>query len=390
MSDELEIAEARANALLRMTELFGTADLERARRRLERDDLAGFYKELGISFDEGERLRLQLHAGGETKSESLNPVKDPFSFVQRVVDLEPGKRIVATGGLRYADRRVAGHLGTLPGTLQLEALAQASAIAMRAGSGKSRAYIPLCARIENAQFERVVGPGEELQLEATLRPTRQSFGWAEVRASVSGQTSVSARLTLYEDGLRLRESEAIPQPGGVDVPASNEPPPDTAKLNDEVLLPSELEERSLLPGSEPFILLDSAQVVEAGQKAVSSLRVNGEEWFLQGHFPGFQVLPGMMQLEALAQTSAIALLSDPRHRGSPVCVSVPLVRFTRIVRPGEELTLEATVEPLGGPFHSAGVRGWVDGEIAVDGEIVLYLNGSLAVGSALPQPPTTA
>ena len=73
----------------------------------------------------------------------------------------------------------------------------------------------------------------------------------------------------------------------------------------------------------------------------ATYRVTGDEPFLAGHFPGNPVFPGVLQLEALAQAGAIAVLSDDRYAGKlPLFGGVEDARFRRIVRPGDELVLD--------------------------------------------------
>ena len=91
--------------------------------------------------------------------------------------------------------------------------------------------------------------------------------------------------------------------------------------------------------------------------------VTGDEAFLAGHFPGNPVFPGVLQLEALAQAGAIALLSDDRYAGSlPLFGGVEDVRFRRMVRPGDEMTLVVEIERL------SRRGGWGKGRASVNGE----------------------
>lgn len=120
---------------------------------------------------------------------------------------------------------------------------------------------------------------------------------------------------------------------------------------------------ALLPHRPPFRFVDSVDSVEPGVGAVARLRVTGDEPFLAGHFPGNPVFPGVLQLEALAQTGALALLADERFAGRlPLFGGVEKARFRRIVRPGDELVLSVTLERL----SSRG--GWGAGRASVDGE----------------------
>ena len=104
---------------------------------------------------------------------------------------------------------------------------------------------------------------------------------------------------------------------------------------------------ALLPHRPPFRFVDSVDELVPGELAVARWKVTGDEAFLAGHFPGNPVVPGVLQLEALAQTGAIALLSDARYAGMlPLFGGVEAVRFRRIVVPDDELVLRVELERL--------------------------------------------
>src|SRR4051812_41496902 len=120
---------------------------------------------------------------------------------------------------------------------------------------------------------------------------------------------------------------------------------------------------ALLPHRPPFRFVDAVDELAAGERVVARYRVTRDEPFLAGHFPGNPVFPGVLQLEALAQAGAIALLSDERYAGSlPLFGGVEAVRFRRIVRPADEITLAVEIERL------SRRGGWGRGVATVAGE----------------------
>jgi 3-hydroxyacyl-[acyl-carrier-protein] dehydratase len=128
-----------------------------------------------------------------------------------------------------------------------------------------------------------------------------------------------------------------------------------------VVLPDSDAVVALLPHRPPFRFVDSVDALEPGVSVRARYTVTGAEPFLAGHFPGNPVFPGVLQLEALAQTGAIAVLADARYAGKlPLFGGVEDVRFRRVVRPGDELVLTVEMERL------SARGGWGRGIATVD------------------------
>jgi len=127
----------------------------------------------------------------------------------------------------------------------------------------------------------------------------------------------------------------------------------------------------ILPHRDPFLFLDEVTVLEPGSRVVARKRVREEEWFLGGHFPGRPIMPGVIIVEAMAQTGAVAVLADEANRGKlALFAGINDVRFKRMVLPGDELELICEVERMRGPVGRGKATATVDGELAARGTLM--------------------
>jgi 3-hydroxyacyl-[acyl-carrier-protein] dehydratase len=131
---------------------------------------------------------------------------------------------------------------------------------------------------------------------------------------------------------------------------------------------AEIEE--ILPHRDPFLLLDEVTVLEPGARVVARKQVRADEWYLSGHFPGRPIMPGVLIVEAMAQTGAVAVLADEANRGKlALFAGIDNVRFKRIVEPGDELELTCELERVRGPIGRGKATATVDGELAARGTL---------------------
>ena len=107
---------------------------------------------------------------------------------------------------------------------------------------------------------------------------------------------------------------------------------------------------SILPHRPPFLLIDEVLELTPGVGAVARKHVREDDWYIAGHFPGRPVMPGVLFVEALAQTGAVAVLSEEANRGRlALFAGIDDCRFKRIVEPGDTLELRCDLEKVRGP-----------------------------------------
>jgi 3-hydroxyacyl-[acyl-carrier-protein] dehydratase len=125
---------------------------------------------------------------------------------------------------------------------------------------------------------------------------------------------------------------------------------------------------ALIPHRWPFLLVDRIIEYDADAKRIVGIKgVTASEWYFQGHFPGLPVVPGVIQIEALAQTMAVYVAKQPGFgERIGLFAGVDACRFKRVVNPGDTLRLEVTMEKLGGRFGRGRGVASVDGETACE------------------------
>ena len=135
---------------------------------------------------------------GRDVIETIIPHRDPFLFLDEILELEPGVRVVARTQVRGDEWFFPGHFPgrpIMPGVVMVEALAQAGAVAALSLE-ENRGKLALFAGIDDVRFKRVVEPGDELTLACELEAVRGPIGRGKVRATVGDELAVRGTLTF--------------------------------------------------------------------------------------------------------------------------------------------------------------------------------------------------
>jgi 3-hydroxyacyl-[acyl-carrier-protein] dehydratase len=129
-----------------------------------------------------------------------------------------------------------------------------------------------------------------------------------------------------------------------------------------------------LPHRYPFLLVDRVIEFEKDVRIKALKNVTINEPFFNGHFPNRPVMPGVLMLEALAQASALLSFSSEGEQsdGSRLYyfAGIDGARFKRVVEPGDQLVLESTITRKKGAIYKYATRATVDGELAVEAELM--------------------
>lgn len=133
--------------------------------------------------------------------------------------------------------------------------------------------------------------------------------------------------------------------------------------------------QEILPHRYPFLLVDKIVELEPRVRIVGIKQVTINEQFFQGHFPGAPVMPGVLQIEAMAQVGAILALREFEDRDSkiPFFSGIEKARFRRPVVPGDTLTIEVVALRIGSKVQKMRGETRVDGQVTAEAEIMCIL-----------------
>lgn len=128
---------------------------------------------------------------------------------------------------------------------------------------------------------------------------------------------------------------------------------------------------TILPHRDSMLLIDEAFLADG--KARGKYHVRGDEWFLDGHFPGNPVVPGVILCEILAQSACVLIAGGETQGATPYFTGIDNVKFKTPVKPGDVIETECVITKSKPPFYFAQGQGSVNGKICVKAEFSFAL-----------------
>ena len=129
---------------------------------------------------------------------------------------------------------------------------------------------------------------------------------------------------------------------------------------------------TILPHRDPMLLIDEVYLNE-DKTATGYYNVRGDEFFLQGHFPGNPIVPGVIQCEMMAQASCIMFKDKMNESTTPLYTGLDKVKFRGKVVPGDRIKIDIQIKRERHPFY------FMHGELSVDGKVCANGDFSFAI-----------
>lgn len=132
--------------------------------------------------------------------------------------------------------------------------------------------------------------------------------------------------------------------------------------------------KKIIPQREPFLMIDEIEEFVPGESAICYKNVSEDEYYFQGHFPGNPIMPGVLIVESIAQTGAVAILSKEEVKGkNAIFAGIDKMKFKKMVKPGDRLKLEVQIIKQKGPIGVGEGKATVNGELACKGEFTFAI-----------------
>ncbi|MDR3242380.1 MAG: 3-hydroxyacyl-ACP dehydratase FabZ [Clostridiales Family XIII bacterium] len=130
----------------------------------------------------------------------------------------------------------------------------------------------------------------------------------------------------------------------------------------------------IIPHRDPFLLIDEIVELEIGKRVVAMKYVREDEYYFKGHFPQYKIMPGVLIVEALAQTGAVGILSMEQNKGKLAYFGgIKEAKFRRKVVPGDSLRLEVALGRVRSKAGTGTAEAWLSGQLACRCEIMFVI-----------------
>ena len=140
--------------------------------------------------------------------------------------------------------------------------------------------------------------------------------------------------------------------------------------------------KKVIPHRPPFLLVDKIVAMEPGKTITGVKNITVNEWFFQGHFPGQPIFPGVLQIEAMAQTAGVLALQEESRRGKlAFFATINNAKFRKPVVPGDEFVMEIEITNNRSRIIQCKGVGKVDGEVVVEAEMMFGVMGEQKVNN---------
>ena len=132
--------------------------------------------------------------------------------------------------------------------------------------------------------------------------------------------------------------------------------------------------KKIIPQRDPFLMIDEVEKFVPGESCTAYKNVSADEYYFKGHFPGNPIMPGVLMVEALAQTGAVAILSMEENKGrNALFAGIDKIRFKKQVVPGDTLKLEVKIIKQKGPIGVGEALATCEGQIVAKGELTFAI-----------------
>lgn len=134
----------------------------------------------------------------------------------------------------------------------------------------------------------------------------------------------------------------------------------------------------LIPHRYPMLLVDKIVECDGEKRIVAIKNVTMNEPFFQGHFPGAPIMPGVLQLEAMAQTAGVLLNQISAGGGIPFFMAIDKAKFRKVVKPGDQMRIEVEITNIRSRTAKFSARVFVDGALVSQAEMMCMLTDQKA------------